>query len=452
MDFSGDGTPAGYLPPWEVAKAYAFHEVILHMQAELEIKAHEFLGQAIDAYIATRVTLKGGGSPSVRAIRALVKKCEDPAWYPGKAKATSTGRPPVYTEHQKSEVARVAMDLKRKRVAPTPRRVRARFPQIARNPDTGRLMDKKTIQTIFKTRCFDETEDDPWQYLVCPSQDALPEELKPLRVACARYIVANVHPQAHASHVAIDPCYSLLPKTSERLEAQQVAAMGKRKWMSPGSARSGHNLRAPSTTKTQAGGQATRVDWTPVFARGKLRIYVCDQDLAARDSRYPSKLCDSHNLAKFVRNVLPGLLENMKNKYGWANIPRKVVHDKASYMVTAAHERLHAVFAGALQEAGFTSWAGDNHSSTKWLVKKWGDVYLHETVIAHIRRLSEEDFACQRLYETPAQFRQRFQKVEDYMNSPAFAAEGGRGLSGLAKDLRSRCARVIKLKGERIPK
>ena len=110
------------------------------------------------------------------------------------------------------------------------------------------------------------------------------------------------------------------------------------------------------------------------------------------------------------------------------------------------------MFAGALQETSFKSWVGDNHSSTKWLVKKWGDVYLHETVIAHIRRLSEEDFACQRLYETPAQFRQWFQKVEGYMNSPAFAAEGGRGLSGLAKDLRLRCARVIKLKGERIPK
>ena len=80
VDFSGDGTRAGYLPPWEIAKAYAFHQVILHMETELDMKAREFLGQAMDAYIATHVTLKGGGSPSVRAIRALVKKCEDPAW------------------------------------------------------------------------------------------------------------------------------------------------------------------------------------------------------------------------------------------------------------------------------------------------------------------------------------------------------------------------------------
>lgn len=203
---------------------------------------------------------------------------------------------------------------------------------------------------------------------------------------------------------------------------------------------------------TQGGGDVVRVDWTPIFARGCLRIYVCDSDLAARDARYPSKLSDSENLAKFVRTVLPEVLEDMKQEYGWSSLPRKVVHDKASYMVTAAHERLQVVFAGALAEAGFKSWIGYNHDSTKWLVKKFGDVYLHETVIAHIRRLSEEDYACAQLGETPAHFRKRMQRVEDHMNSPEFAAEGGRGLEGLAKELRWRCQEVIRLEAERIPK
>ena len=181
-----------------------------------------------------------------------------------------------------------------------------------------------------------------------------------------------------------------------------------------------------------------------------MRIYVCDPVPAARDPQYPAKLCDAEDLAKFIRNVLPGILDEMKKSYAWPNIPRKVVHDKASYMVTATHDRLHAVFAGALQEAGFTSWVGDNHSTTNWLVKKWGDAYLH--VVAHIRRLSEEEFACKRLYETPAQFQQRMKKVEAYMNSPAFAAKGGRGLSGLSEELRARCMDVIARKGERVPK
>ena len=45
------------------------------------------------------------------------------------------------------------------------------------------------------------------------------------------------------------------------------------------------------------------------------------------------------------------------------------------------------------------------------------------------------------------------QKVEDFMNSDAFAAEdGGRGLPGLAKEMLDRCAEVVKRKGDRIPK
>ena len=43
-------------------------------------------------------------------------------------------------------------------------------------------------------------------------------------------------------------------------------------------------------------------------------------------------------------------------------------------------------------------------------------------------------------------------KVEEFMNAPAFAAPGGSGLGGLAKELRPRCQAVVRLKGERVPK
>lgn len=110
-------------------------------------------------------------------------------------------------------------------------------------------------------------------------------------------------------------------------------------------------------------------------------------------------------------------------------------------------------FAGALEEAGFTSWVGEeNHASTKWLVAKWGDVYLHETAISHIRRLLDTVYTAQRLYETPAQLRTRMAKVAAFMNSDEFAAAKGRGLSGLVRGLRKRCEQVVSLRGERLPK
>ena len=177
-------------------------------------------------------------------------------------------------------------------------------------------------------------------------------------------------------------------------------------------------------------------------------------ELAVADSRYPASLAGSESLAKFIRQVLPKILQEMKRAYKWTSVPKKVVHDKASYMITHAHERLNGTFAKGLRDAGFTSWVGpDLDSDTSWLVKKWGDVYPHETVNAHIHRLLDTDFACSRLHETRAQFALRVKKVEKYMNSPKFKAKGtGRGLMGLAQDLRARCQQVLDLDGERIPK
>ena len=175
-------------------------------------------------------------------------------------------------------------------------------------------------------------------------------------------------------------------------------------------------------------------------------------DTTANDT-LPTKLADANNLSKFIRNVLPHALQDMKTEYGWADVPRTIVHDKASYMVTACHETLHVKFAQALASAGFRSWIGTDSASTQWLVKKFGDVFLHETVIAHIRRLLATDFICERVGETPAQFKQRMKRVENYMNSEEFAdSDGGRGLLGLAKSLRHRCQKVVDAEGERIPK
>ena len=86
------------------------------------------------------------------------------------------------------------------------------------------------------------------------------------------------------------------------------------------------------------------------------------------------------------------------------------------------------------------------------MVKKLGDVYLHETVISHVRRLLDGEFARRRIYETPEHFVTRMLKVETHMNSASFKAPEGRGLEGLAKDLKWRCEEVERQKGERIPR
>jgi len=451
--FDPQGTPIRFLPPWELAKAYAFSVAVAKISEHTGMKASELLGCRVDKFVAEQVYLANGKHPEERAVRKAIQRCTDPAWYPGKQAGARSGRPPVYSDHIKNEVARVGMDIKRKLLAPTPRRVRARLPELTKNPSTGKPMDDKTVHKIFSSMCYDLTEDDPWQYLENVAQDVLPSEMLPLRLNCAKHILKTFNAGSWYTFVSIDPCYTLLAKKLEMKEEQMVAAMGKKKWRSPGAPRTGPNARAPSTTNKQTNSWFTRVDWTVVFARDKLRIFVVDEKEADRNPEYPKSLADSDNLAKFMKNVLPGILAEMQDEYGWATMPRIVVHDKASYMVTHAHHRLNAKFAEALSKAGFTSWVGGNHATTSWLAKKWGDVYIHETVIANVRRLLDSDFMCTRLCETPAQFRSRMKRVEEFMNSPGFArADGGRGLAGLARELLERCERVKQEKGGRIPK
>ena len=85
------------------------------------------------------------------------------------------------------------------------------------------------------------------------------------------------------------------------------------------------------------------------------------------------------------------------------------------------------------------------------MASKWGDVYLHETVISHIRRLLDTEFAAKCFPETYARFRMRMAKVVAHMTSAAFSPKGGRGLLGLAKSLHDRCEEVVRKNGERIP-
>ena len=124
--------------------------------------------------------------------------------------------------------------------------------------------------------------------------------------------------------------------------------MGVQKMMSPKSKYKGPNLRAPKTVKSQ-GREDEKVHWTPVFALGKVRIYVCDVDAARRDPKLPARLNGGAELAKFIRNVLPGILEEMQREHGWNRTPRTVVHDKASYFVAPTSQRLASNFADSLR-------------------------------------------------------------------------------------------------------
>jgi hypothetical protein len=153
MSYDPASVRDGELPPWEIAKAFAFKKALDAIAKHTGEDAADLLGMRVDEWISSQVTQKGGGHPTARGVRYVIARCEDPKWYPGKPRAESGGRPPVYTEHQKSEVARVAMELNCKIVAPTPRRVRARLLAACCRSDTNAPMSNRTMQRVFTSRC-----------------------------------------------------------------------------------------------------------------------------------------------------------------------------------------------------------------------------------------------------------------------------------------------------------
>ena len=445
-------TQEGRLPPWEVAKAAAFSVVITHMADHLQQSPFELLGKRVDEFIAEHLTLVGGGQPTPRAVRQTVARCKTADFYPGKPPANKGGRNPTYTEHQVAEAARVGMELKKRKLRVSPANVRRKLPRLLTNHETGLPMSDWKIRQVFQTRCYDADEDDPWQWLPHPSKDFLTPPMMAARMHCCSHVCSEMSAGAHANQVSIDPCSTILPRAQWKLDEQLHAAQGKMNWRSKKSLMSASNARPPATAKTQGGSATEQIYWTPVFARGKIHIHVCDP--LEPDTELPRKLNDSVSLAKFVRKSLPQILQDMQQEHGWSTIPRVVVHDKASYMVSSTAQRLNPVFGGALAEAGFRSWLGAEGESTAWLAAKLGDVYPHETVISHIRRLLMEKFVCMRLNETVAQFKARMRKVQDFMNSEEFSdsAAAGGGLTSLARALLPRCREVVNRDGGRIPK
>ena len=437
MALDPTNTPEGKLPPFEVAKALAFEAAITQIEKHTRKSCWELMGMGKKKFVATQLKVVGGGHPTTRAVsKQWTEAKQDGKWFPGKKPSNQGGRPPQIPQAQKQAIADKAMELKRQMVAPTPEKLRVLLPKASINKATKNFISDDTVYKVFKTMCYDETEDDPWHYLPSVAQDCLTDEMKPKRVNTAKHVLTNITEIQAWNFVAIDPCLSLLPRKQSKADQLKIAAMGNSKWMSKKSKRKGINLRAPKFAKTQRS-DCDIVPWTPVFTRGRLKLVVFTQPKA--------KLNSSVKVAEFLCDRLPAVLDKMKDEWGWTNVPRVILHDKASYFVNSNNNQLNPTFAAGLRAGKFKSWVEDD---TKWLASHLGDFYPHESVISHVRRLLSTKFGKSSLYETPRQFAERMLKVERHMNNEM---GDGDALQKLGGDLHKRAADLKKLKGERLP-
>ena len=84
-------TRKGRLPPWELAKARGLKEAWLAIEKATDKPMHVLMGQTMKQFIASRVTVKGGGRPTERGIMKALDRAGDPTWYPGKPPETHGG-------------------------------------------------------------------------------------------------------------------------------------------------------------------------------------------------------------------------------------------------------------------------------------------------------------------------------------------------------------------------
>ena len=82
-NFDPGTTPGGELPPWEVAKAYAFAVVLDKMQEVTGTSVRGLVNATKADFIASQVRNANGEHPCARAVQHVVARCQDSNWYPG---------------------------------------------------------------------------------------------------------------------------------------------------------------------------------------------------------------------------------------------------------------------------------------------------------------------------------------------------------------------------------
>ena len=71
------------MPPFEVAKAFAFDVVIASMEDHMGMSAAKLIGEDNGDFIAKQLEVKGGGAPTRRAVFKAIKRCGEEGRFPG---------------------------------------------------------------------------------------------------------------------------------------------------------------------------------------------------------------------------------------------------------------------------------------------------------------------------------------------------------------------------------
>lgn len=284
------------------------------------------------------------------------------------------GRPKVITGQQEHAIATSAMAMKERGLVPSVSAILASCPQATLNPETDEPFSAKVILRVFKTKCYDQGPEHPWNYDHPKQKSTLSPEAMGARLKWSDDMLEINH-QAdwYFRHIAwVDPCYTIVPGRPKTIHDQMVASFGKAKrWSSDDSKDEPKNLRSsPYTNKTTQWGDV-KVWWFIVLARGKVHVEVMGRDWEQNGA----------GQAKMVA-LLPKVLKKMCGRSAEA-LPETVFSDRGPGFYHPSQGTINPHYAAALSEHGFTPWAGDH---ALWQPGDIPDLLLHETAVSWVRK------------------------------------------------------------------
>jgi hypothetical protein len=388
--------PTGRLTALEQLKALAYRDVLLKSGAKK---------YGLHTKIAEKITVVGGGHPSKNAVRELLEKVDaDTKWYPGKSYQQSFGPAPALSGANRANIAKSAMALKASGSEPTYRLVVAQCPRAALNPDTNKPVGKKRIYDVMREDCYDEDPELPWKHRPRLQKSALPAELMEKRWTWSRQMkqtTAYTPGWCYRNMLWTDLCNDILPRTQAKAALQALARKGKKGWGSDGSQTYSANLRGNDSVLKQNSWDTERIWWAPFLVRGKLHVEVLP-------SSFPGEVPEGAAvLVDLIPRVVAARFPNDAK-------PRVVFTDRGKGFYHPSTAQITPAYHAALQRHGLRPFAGENAADQP---ASLGDVLLHETAVAWIRKLMDFSLPARPWTESRQEFTTRLRHAVQQINA-----------------------------------
>ena len=429
---------AGRIPPSEQSKLWGAREA-LRMLGEDDT---QYQWMAEQVFVNGKNNHLSKQHPHRQSVKDFFTRVDGAGkvWYPGRADGDAPGAKTQLTPGKRKAICGSMMAAKKRGERPCYDLAKSYCPKAIVNPNTNKPFSRQKINDLLTSERYDKDPNEPWEFRFGCKRRALSAEDMQSRVEWARRLLREDRTAAWflANIIWVDICSKVIPGNAKKaLDQQHAADMRKLQLISPGAAHKSANLGGTVTSDKQAGFGDTRVFFTFVMTRGKIGVDVFT-DVAG----YPGGTPDG---ARMLVDRLPALLDTMLGRE--SRKPRTIFTDRGPGFFHRRWGTITGAYKSALKEHGFSAWAGPNSlQGARAQPGDIPDVLLHETAISWLRRREEKTRPLAPWHETPAQLRQRLQRLAKVINRDL-------GVRELCMEFPQRLSDLVKKTGgDRLPK